>query len=145
MIYLSYYCNNFEGDGNDMATVLFIDDRLGEVRQLWAESGCANSHGLLPLEPFDSIEQTVQVVESLKPDIIIVGYGLGKPNVTGANVIQSLRDLGYAGCIIANSGGGMAQFTRAGVAVDASANRSPDRLRKILTELTEPKGTGEKE
>lgn len=120
-----------------MAKILFVDDRLGEVIRQWKLSGCASDHELLPLEPFDSIERTCQMVDDHKPHVVLVGYGLGKPDITGADVIRSLRQGGYNGNIIANSGGGMHQFNRAGVEVDGTADRNPRDLKMILDNLTE--------
>lgn len=120
-----------------MAKILFVDDRLGEVMRQWDLSGCASNHELLPLEPFESIERTCQMVETLKPDVVLVGYGLGKPDITGADVIRSLRQEGYSGYIVANSGGGAEQFDRAGVKVDGSANREPPNLKTIVENYRE--------
>jgi len=123
-----------------MAKILFVDDRLNEVIRQWELSGCASNHELLRLEPFDSIERTYQIVNSLKPDIVIIGYGLGKPDITGADVVRSLREGGYSGYIVANSGGGLEQFSRAGVEVDGTANRNPRDLEMVVDKLTEMKG-----
>jgi len=122
-----------------MAKILFVDDRLNEVIRQWELSGCASNHELLRLEPFDSIERTYQIVNSLKPDIVIIGYGLGKSNITGADVVRSLRkgEYGeeYSGYIIANSGGGVEQFYQAAVRIDGTANRKPHDLKMIVDNL----------
>lgn len=120
-----------------MAKVLFVDDRLGEVIRQWQLSGCASNHELLLLEPFDSIERTCQMVDTLEPNVVLVGYGLGKPDITGADVVRSLRQGGYSGHIVANSGGGTEQFNRAGVEVDGTANRNPHDLKMVVDNLTE--------
>jgi hypothetical protein len=120
-----------------MAKVLFVDDRPGEILHQWQLSGCASDHVMLPLEPFDSIERTCQMVNALEPDLVLVGYGLGKPDITGADVVSSLRQGGYLGSIIANSGGGAEQFNRAGVEVDGTANRNPRELKTVVDNLTE--------
>lgn len=116
-----------------MARVLFIDDRIEEVARQWRFSGCEDKHELLPLEPFNSLERTCQMIDALKPDIILVGYGLGKPNITGSDVVKSLRQRGYSGYVVANSGGGVEQFADA---VDGTANRSPHDLKIIMNSLT---------
>ncbi|MDQ5957840.1 MAG: hypothetical protein QG665_169 [Patescibacteria group bacterium] len=123
-----------------MAKVLFIDDRLGEVIRQWELSGCASNHELLTLEPFDSIERTCQMVDTLKPDVVLVGYGLGKSNITGADVVRSLLQGGYTGHVIANSGGGTEQFNRAAVTVGGTANRNHCDLKMVVDNLT--KGDG---
>lgn len=114
------------------AKVLFVDDRLGEIVRLWQLSGCESDYELLPLEPFDSIERTSQRVDTLKPEVVLVGFGLGKPDVTGADVIRALRQGGFSGIIIANSGGGIEQFNQAGTSVDGSVDRNPQKLKSIL-------------
>ena len=119
-----------------MAKILFVDDRLGEIIRQWQLSGCASNHELLLLEPFDSIERTCQMVDTLEPNVVLVGYGLGKPNITGADVVRSLRQGGYNGNIIANSGGGAEQFNRAGVEIDGTANRNPRDLKMVVDNLT---------
>lgn len=119
-----------------MAKVLFVDDRLGEVIRQWQESGCASNHELLPLEPFDSIERTCQMVETFQPNVVLIGYGLGKSDVTGADVILILRQRGYKGFIVANSGGGAEQFSRDGVEVDDVANRNACGLCMVIGSLT---------
>jgi hypothetical protein len=119
-----------------VAKVLFVDDRLGEVIRQWQLSGCASDHELLPLEPFDCIERTCQMVNDLEPNVVLVGYGLGKPNITGADVVRSLRQGGYTGHIVANSGGGAEQFSRAGVEVDGTANRNHRDLKTVVDHLT---------
>ena len=123
-----------------MAKVLFVDDRLGEVIRQWQLSGCASNHEMLPLEPFDSIERTCQMVNTLEPNVVLVGYGLGKSDITGANVVRSLRQGGYSGYIVANSGGGTEQFNRDGVKVDGAANRNPCDLKMVVDNLTKLKG-----
>lgn len=117
--------------------VLFIDDRLDEIIRQWECSDCENDHELLPLEPFDSIERTCQMVQDFKPDVVFVGYGLGKFNITGADVIRAIREQGYTGYIFANSGGGINQFEKDGVRVDGSVNRNPSQLKLALDKLTE--------
>jgi len=115
-----------------LAKILFIDDRVNEVLRQWHLSGCESEHALLPIEPFDSIERSAEAVGMYQPDVIVIGFGLGVPGVNGALVIRALRDRGYRGFIIANSGGGIIQFHDAGVAVDASADRNPNRLYQTL-------------
>lgn len=118
-----------------MAKVLFVDDRLGEIIRQWQLSGCASNHELLPLEPFDSIERTCQIVNTFEPDVVLIGYGLGKPDITGADVIRSLRQEGYNGNIVANSGGGAEQFSQADVEVDGAADRNPHDLKMVVDNL----------
>ncbi len=108
--------------------VFFVDDRLEEVDRQWRESRASKACEMCRLEPFCSVERTVQLVQSLDPDLILVGYGLGKPPITGADVIRALREAGYAGRIVANSGGGIGQFERASVSVDGSADRTASGL-----------------
>lgn len=120
-----------------MVKILFVDDRPDEVIRQWQLSGCANNHEMLPLEPFSSIERTCRMVDALKPDLVLIGYGLGKPDITGADVINSIRQRGYSGYIIANSGGGTEQFNQAGVKIDGTANRNPHDLKTVINNLTE--------
>lgn len=120
-----------------MAKVLFVDDRLDEVIRQWELSDCESNHELLSLEPFDSIERTCQMVNTLEPNVVLVGYGLGKSDITGADVVRSLRQGGYSGYIVANSGGGLEQFIRAGVEVDGTVNRNPRDLKIVVDNLTE--------
>ena len=119
-----------------MAKVLFIDDRLDEVLRQWKLSGCESDHELLRLEPFVSIERALGLVRTLTPDVVLVGYGLGKPGVTGADVVRSIRQDGYSGYVVANTGGDVGQFSRAGVEVDETANRNPHDLKQIVDNLT---------
>lgn len=119
--------------------VLFVDDRPDEVGRQWSRSGCGSEHELLPMEPFASIERTCQIVATFQPDTILVGFGLGIPGVTGADVIRALRERGYAGAIIANSGGGKESFVYAGVEIDGTADRKPMLLTKALKPITTEK------
>lgn len=118
-----------------MIKILFVDDRLDEIARQWQLSGCAKTHGLLPLEPFNSIERTCQVTKSLKPDIIVIGFGLGKPGVTGADIIQALRNQGYAGYIIGNSGD-PGLFTKTKARVNGYANRNPNDLKQVIEKIS---------
>lgn len=122
-----------------MAKVLFVDDRLQEVIRQWQGSGCASDHELLPLEPFDSIERTCDMVEAFRPDVVVIGHGLGKPGTTGADVIRALSEQGYAGYFVANSGGGRELFDLDNVKVDGTADRKPHDLKRIVDELAERK------
>jgi len=119
-----------------MAKVLFVDDRLNEVMYQWECSGCASGHQLLVLEKFDYVKQTCENVKSLQPDVVLIGYGLGKGvDITGADVVNSLREMGYKGRIVANSGGGVSSFVQKGVTVDGYADRRGDLLRTILDNI----------
>lgn len=118
-----------------MARVLFVDDRLDEVLRQWHGSGCAGSHELLLLEPFTSVADICRKVNSLKPDVVLIGFGLGVPEFNGADLIKAIRQAGYTGRVIANSGD-PGLFSRAGVEVDGSANRSPGDLKVVLEKLT---------
>lgn len=115
-----------------MSKVLFVDDRLSEIVRQWEDSGCGNNHELLPLVPFQSMEQVQEMVESLKPDAIVVGYGLGKPDIHGTDVVKFLRDCGYHGLVITNSGGGNSEFVREGVKTDGQADRNPQKLKLVF-------------
>jgi len=116
--------------------ILFIDDRIDEVMRQWELSGCEKDHIRLPMETFNSLERTLQIVKSFKPDVILVGYWFGKDNVTGGDVIQFLRQNNYNGYVIANSGGGIELFNHVQVKVDGSANRKPQTLKMIMDNLT---------
>ena len=118
-----------------MAKVLFIDDRLAEIQRQWQRSGCGMQHDLLPLEPFSSIERTCDLINDLHPHVVVIGYGLSKHAITGSDVIRALRERGYTGHVIANSGGGAGQFSRDGIEVDGSADRVGQHLQEILTTL----------
>jgi len=118
-----------------MVKVLFVDDRLTEVECQWQESGCDKQHELLPLEVFDSVARTCHLVRSFRPGVVVIGHGLSKHPITGSHVIRTLREQGYTGYIIANSGGGTEQFNRDNVEVDGSADRVGQRFREVLTNL----------
>lgn len=115
-----------------MAKVMFVDDRLAEIIRQWDRSGCASNYELVPLEPFISIERTREIVQVFQPDVLLVGYGLSNSTTTGADVIRVLRQEGYTGRIIANSGGGAEQFRQAGIELAETANRNPQRLAEML-------------
>jgi hypothetical protein len=111
---------------------MFVDDRLDEVLRQWQESGCEKQHRLLPLEPFDSIERVSELVQKHQPDVIVIGFGLNRYPITGADVIRTLREQRYEGYVIANSGGGVKLFSEAGVDVSGSTDRSGRKFREIL-------------
>lgn len=115
-----------------MSKILFIDDRISEIIRQWNCSGCESNHELLPLVPFQSLELAQEMVELYKPDIIIIGYGLSNPSANGSDVINALRNHGYRGLVFANSGGGISQFIKDGVAIDESVDRSPMKLKSVL-------------
>lgn len=118
-----------------MAKILFVDDRVNEIVQLWTLSGCDENHELLPLRKFESIEQTIEDTQTYQPDVVIVGYGLGKNNLTGVDVIIALQNQNFKGDIITNSGGGVEQFSRSGIKLRRNANRNPIELNNILNNL----------
>lgn len=74
--------------GGNKMRVLFVDDRMDEISRMWRMSLCSEDHELLPLKPFCSVEQTLEEVRIYQPDVIMVGYGLGKEE-TGVEVIVS--------------------------------------------------------
>lgn len=115
--------------------VLFVDDRLHEVLRQWSESGCEMQHELLPLEPFDSIERTSELVQALSPDVIVIGHGLSRYPITGVDVIKALRERGFTGHVIANSGGGVQLFASANIKVDGNAGRSGQQLQQVFQTL----------
>ncbi|MFH1171369.1 MAG: hypothetical protein V1778_02425 [bacterium] len=115
-----------------MAKILFIDDRMDEVLRQWHLSGCEAEHVMLPVRPFESLKLAAEAVSMFQPDVIVIGFGLGVAGVDGAMVIRFLRDRGYTGSVVANSGGGVQQFLDAGVEVDASADRNPAGLTEAL-------------
>lgn len=99
---------------------------------LWERSGAINVHELLPLEPFRSIERTCELVTIHQPDVIFIGFGLGIPTLTGADVIRALHKQGFKGEIIGNSGGGTTQFEHEGIDLKKTINRNPKKLKAIL-------------
>jgi hypothetical protein len=117
--------------------VLFVDDRIEEVEYQWEESGCSQEHELLSLEPFDSIEQVCAQVRTYHPEVIVIGHGLGLFKPTGVDVIKALREQGYDGYIIANSGAGNRPFVEAGITINGNAVRRPRGLHIALTSLKE--------
>jgi hypothetical protein len=119
-----------------MMKVMFVDDRIVEIVNQWRLSGCESNCELLPLLPFDSVELTGEMVDTFRPSVIVIGYGLGKPDVTGSDVIQFLRKRGYKGFVVANSGGGAEQFSRDGVEVDGVVNRNPHDLKMVMENLS---------
>lgn len=122
-----------------MATVMFVDDRLAEVMRQWQESGCDKQHELLPLEPFESIERTQELVQAFQPNVIVIGHGLNRYPITGVDVVHALRKQGYVGYVIANSGGGIRLFIEASLEVNGNAGRCGQQLYQSLNTLY-PKG-----
>ena len=115
-----------------MAKVLFVDDRPIEVLTLWRLANCDDEHELLPVECFESIERTYELVKKYEPDIVFVGHGLGKYPVTGADVVRLLRKRGFENKIVSNSGGGISAFAHSGVKVDVTTCRNPKIIKDIL-------------
>ena len=113
--------------------ILFLDDRPQEIKRLWANAGCQH-HELLPVEKFESVESTLTRIELEKPDIIFIGYGLGHLDITGKDVVIAIREKGFQGLIIANSGGTLEQF--AGVEVDGEVKRNPAILCQLIDRLS---------
>ena len=112
--------------------ILFVDDRLEEIISLWERSGCASNHELLPLEPFQSIERTCELVRTHLPDVIFIGFGLGCPHTTGVDVIRALRKQGCSGEIVGNSGGGKTQFENKGIILNRNINRNSTTLKETI-------------
>jgi CheY-like chemotaxis protein len=128
-----------------MVKVMFVDDEPDVINRQWCCSGCANNHELIPLEPFVSIEQTCQIVKALKPDVIFMDYDLGQGTLTvnGALVIRALRQLGYKGLIVANTGGNVENFRRYQVDVDGSVGKGSANLSAFLKTLSYRKLQGD--
>lgn len=117
--------------------VLFIDDRMDEIKALWAAVDCREKHELLPLEPFDSISRAVQLVMQHKPTMVVIGHGLGQPGITGTDVIRALRVGGYSEWIIGNSGGASPFFDdglRIGVIDEFNIGRKGAMLNQCLSD-----------
>lgn len=131
---------NFNQKGVYSVKVLFVDDRLDEIMRQWQESGCDLQHELLPLEPFDSIERTSKLVQALSPDVIVIGHGLSCYPITGVDVIRALREQGYTGYVIANSGGGAELFANANVEVNGNVGRRGQQLQQVFQTLSSSKG-----
>lgn len=111
--------------------VYFVDNRMEEVAALWRLSGCGREHELLPLHEFASVEKTVAYVVEMRPDVVLVGFGLGRRE-TGADIVGALRKVGFVGRIIGNSGGGPAAFLSAGIVTEENVNRDPELLKSVL-------------
>ncbi|HEY4511676.1 MAG TPA: hypothetical protein VJH55_02435 [Candidatus Paceibacterota bacterium] len=116
--------------------ILFIDDRVHEVVRQWKLSGCGKDYFLIHPEAFISASKTREMVEKQQPDVVVVGYGLGKIGTTGADVIRVLRGSNYAGFVVGNSGDPN-QFILDGVELDGMANRNPETLKSVLDNLKE--------
>ena len=113
--------------------VLFVDDRPIEIRSLWERAGLdSGTLEVLPLVPFESVEQVLELVADCHPDVIVVGHGLGKYPITGSDVVRALQETCYHGCIIGNSGGGAIAFERDGVLLDGNVDRNPKQLQQLL-------------
>jgi hypothetical protein len=125
--------------------VLFVDDRVEEVRRQWevcVEASESKWYVLLPLEPFDTVERTCELVREHRPDVVVLGYGLSKWPTTGADVLRALRHGGYQNEVVANSGGGPGAFLEAGVAIDGTADRDGELLAKALEVLSSQRANG---
>jgi DNA-binding response OmpR family regulator len=112
-----------------MAKILFIDDRPGEIIQQWIASGLAESHILLPLEIFESLNQAEHLVKKYEPDVIVVGHGLSHREINGVDVINHLQKWGYTGIVISNSGGGSKPFIRENIKIHGHTDRDGGKLR----------------
>jgi len=111
--------------------ILFVDDRMESIKSLWESSGCASNHELLPLEPFRSVERTCELVTTHQPNVIFIGFGLGKWPITGADVVLALQKQGFKGEIIGNSGGGPSQFEQQNIHLK-HIDRNTQQLKGIL-------------
>ena len=115
--------------------VTFVDNRLDEIWVQWQGGKCFEGHVFLGIIGPSSVESMVDFILMLAPDAIAIGHNLGHPDVTGSHVIRELRARGWKGFVIANSGGGKELFERDGIAVDASADRDPHKLKQALDSL----------
>ena len=116
--------------------VLFIDNRMTEIRRQLKESGVSDEYEILPLKKIDHM--TVYQVSENEPDVIVIGFGLGqfhREYQDGADIIKYLKRKHYRGRFIANTGGGVRLFAQKGAVVDASANRSGEGLRNALRDV----------
>lgn len=126
-----------------MAKILFIDDRPGEIIQQWNDSGLAESHVLLPLEKFESLDQAQRQVEAFEPDVIVIGHGLSHPELNGADVIRHLLQKGYTGIVIGNSGGGKDAFQKSNLNIHSHASRDGHKLRLAIKNSVNKGGDNE--
>ncbi len=112
--------------------VLFIDDRPSEIIALWQRSGLESTDTLLPVTPFVSLEKALQQIKDFNPDMIVIGYGLGHPELTGADVVNFLRKNAVKALLVGNSAGGLHQFEQSGVKLEKSIDRNPTNLKKLV-------------
>lgn len=111
--------------------ILFVDDRLNEVKNLLEDSGCGSTHEILPLEVFSSVERTCELARVHQPDAVFIGFGLSKWPITGADVVRALREQGFGGQIVGNSGGGPSSFEQEGIHIE-HISRKADLLKKFI-------------
>jgi len=121
-----------------MLSVLVVDNQPRKVARLWKLSDCVSSgfELLQPIESFNSIRRTCNLVKEHKPNVVLVSYMLGRGyHITGADVVCALRDEGYDGYVVANSTNGDELFRQAGVEVNGCTNRRPKGMRGALCNL----------
>lgn len=113
--------------------VLFIDDRPEEIFDLCAQA-CLPEKST-SIHVFESLDSAWEAVSVHQPTVVVVGHGLSAYPITGSDVVHMLRQRGYTGILIGNSGGGPNAFLSDGCTVDYNVNRQPNVLRQFLLTL----------
>lgn len=118
--------------------VLFVDNRPEEIASLWAQSGLAPTDECLN-EAFVSLEQTLERIAEEKPDVVAVGFNLGRGlDITGDHVITAAQAAGFLGFFVLNSGGGSGAFPKPIRWANKSADRDPDKLKQLVGKFRFP-------
>lgn len=122
-----------------MAKVIFVDDDAGIVITQWHRGlrEEADNHEMEIISKFNSPFEIVQQIIAENPDIVFMDYELGK-NFTGSQIVTSLRESGFKKIIAANSGDGLSNFEKDGVAHlinDSVSAKDPEGLKEIWQRL----------
>jgi len=129
--------------------VIFVDDQEEDGAKFPWVLGMkeeADHHEMEIISKFDFVDEVVQEIMSKSPDVVFMDYDFASfmydfpAGVTGSTLVSALREAGYSGAIIGNSGSGIKNFKRDGVAnlLNGSiSQKSPRELKVIMDKLIE--------
>ncbi len=100
----------------------------------WIESGCGTRHEYVPFIISGDVQDCLNKIANLDPDVIVISFSTGNLSVNGAEIARLLQENNCRAELVENTSSSQ-NFRAYDVDVVYNAIESPEELAKIISQI----------
>jgi hypothetical protein len=112
--------------------ILFVTAYPITTNELWRLSRCDIRHEFMQMMTGLNIEDSIDEIMKIDPDVILLSYDTGSTSFTGADLARALQKKGIRAVIVENTSTKFDDFCRHKVRLDCNVQEDPRKLALLI-------------